>query len=50
MGALNGGLAIILISSRDLDDLGGAVGECPARGFIPKSELSGAAIRELLAA
>ena len=50
MCALNGGLAIILISSRDLGDLGGALGECPARGFIPKSELSGAAIRELLAA
>ena len=50
MGALNGGSAIILISSRDLDDLGGALAECPARGFIPKSDLSGGAIRDLLAA
>lgn len=48
MGALNGGSVIILISSRDLDDLGGALSESPARGFIPKSELSGEAIRELL--
>ena len=50
LGALNGGSAIILISSRDLDDLGGALADCPARGFIPKSKLSGAAIRDLLAA
>ena len=50
MGALNGGAAIILISSRDLADLGGALAESPARGFIPKSELSGDAIRGLLAA
>ena len=49
MGALNGSSAIILISSRDLDDLGGALAESPARGFIPKAELSGEAIRELLA-
>jgi DNA-binding NarL/FixJ family response regulator len=48
MGALNGSSAIILISSRDLDDLGGALAESPARGFIPKSELSGDVIRELL--
>jgi DNA-binding NarL/FixJ family response regulator len=49
MGGRNGGSAIILISSRDIDDLGGALAESAARGFIPKSELSGEAIRELLA-
>ena len=49
IGALNGGSAIILISSRDVSDLGGALAESPALGFIPKSELSGEAIRELLA-
>jgi DNA-binding NarL/FixJ family response regulator len=49
IGALNGGSAIVLTSSRDLSDLAGALAESPARGFIPKSELSGRAIRELLA-
>jgi DNA-binding NarL/FixJ family response regulator len=47
IGALNGRSAIVLTSSRDVSDL--AVADGPARGFIPKSELSGAAIRELLA-
>jgi DNA-binding NarL/FixJ family response regulator len=48
IGVLNGKSAIILISSRDLADLGDALAESPALGFIPKSELSGDAIRELL--
>jgi DNA-binding NarL/FixJ family response regulator len=48
MNTSNGGSAIILISSRDLSDLGGALAECPAVGFIPKSELSGEAIRALV--
>jgi DNA-binding NarL/FixJ family response regulator len=40
--------AVVLTSSRDIDDLG-PVGECPhVRGFIPKSELSGAALEALL--
>ncbi len=39
----------MLVSSRDVSDLGGALAECPACGFIPKSELSGAALRELIA-
>jgi DNA-binding NarL/FixJ family response regulator len=37
--------AIVLTSSRDLQDLGALTG---VRGFIPKSELSGAAIEALL--
>jgi len=48
IGALDGGAVIVLISSRDLSDLAGALAECPARGFISKSELSGATLRELL--
>jgi DNA-binding NarL/FixJ family response regulator len=48
IGALDGVAAIVLISSRDLSDFPGAVAECPARGFISKSELSGATLRELL--
>lgn len=46
IASLNGGSAIVLISSRDLGDIGGANGA--ARGFIPKAELSGAAIRRLV--
>jgi DNA-binding NarL/FixJ family response regulator len=37
--------AIVLTSSRDLDDLGAIGG---VRGFIPKSELSGSALEALL--
>jgi DNA-binding NarL/FixJ family response regulator len=46
---LNGGPAIVLTSSRDLSDLTGDLAESPARGFIPKAELSGAGIRDLMA-
>jgi DNA-binding NarL/FixJ family response regulator len=48
IAALNGRSAIVLTSSRDATDLAGALAESPARGFIPKSELSGEALRELL--
>jgi len=48
MSTLNGGSVIILISSHDVSHLGGALSECPAIGFIPKSELSGQALSELL--
>ena len=47
--AANGRPAIVLTSSYDVADLAGAVAESPAHGFIPKSKLSGAALRELLA-
>jgi DNA-binding NarL/FixJ family response regulator len=50
IGALDGGSAIVLTSSRDLMDLAGTLAESPARGFIPKSDLSGAALRKLLPA
>jgi DNA-binding NarL/FixJ family response regulator len=39
--------AVILTSSRDVRDYGTLVGECGARGFIPKAELSGAALAAL---
>jgi DNA-binding NarL/FixJ family response regulator len=45
---LDGGAAILLVSSRDLSDLAVAIADGPARGFIPKAELSGATIRGLV--
>src|SRR3954454_6369413 len=39
---------IVLISSHDSTDLGGAIGASGARGFIPKSELSTDAIASLI--
>jgi hypothetical protein len=38
----------VLISSRAHEDLSGQVEASPARGFIPKSELSGAALEALI--
>jgi CheY-like chemotaxis protein len=40
--------AVILVSSRDGSDFGPCVERSGARGFIPKAELSGAAIEEVL--
>jgi DNA-binding NarL/FixJ family response regulator len=40
--------AVVLISSRDARAYGRRLGETPARGFIAKSELSGAALTSLL--
>jgi DNA-binding NarL/FixJ family response regulator len=42
------GLAVVLISSREVDDYGQPVGSCGARGFIPKSKLSAATLAALL--
>ena len=42
--------AIILISSRDASAYRRRLAESSARGFIPKSELSGASIRAMLGA
>ncbi|MGD0167009.1 MAG: response regulator transcription factor [Gaiellaceae bacterium] len=39
-----GGAKIILTSSRDAGDYGARIAESGARGFVPKGELSGAAI------
>jgi DNA-binding NarL/FixJ family response regulator len=47
--ARNGsGTEIVLVSSRSASDIGSDLDECPACGFIPKSQLSGAALRELV--
>lgn len=40
---------VILLSSREAADYGGLVEKSPARGFISKADLSGDAIRALLA-
>jgi DNA-binding NarL/FixJ family response regulator len=40
---------VVLTSSRSAQDLGVAVREAPARGFIPKASLTGAAFAELVA-
>jgi DNA-binding NarL/FixJ family response regulator len=40
--------AIVLVSSRDGADFGELIERCGARGFIPKAELSGEALRELV--
>ncbi len=48
IAGLNGGSAIVLTSTCDISDLAGALAESPARGFIPKSELSAEALRQLL--
>jgi DNA-binding NarL/FixJ family response regulator len=44
------GPAVVLISTRDRGDYGPRVDRCGARGFIPKAELSGAAVHALLGA
>ena len=45
----DGGPAVILVSSRDGSDFGPLVERSGARGFIPKAELTGAALSALLA-
>jgi len=44
------GPAVVLVSTRDRADYGPRVERCGARGFIPKAELSGPAVRALLGA
>jgi DNA-binding NarL/FixJ family response regulator len=41
---------VVLTSSRDAADFGSRLARSPARGFIPKSRLSGAALEEVLRA
>jgi DNA-binding NarL/FixJ family response regulator len=43
------GPVVVLVSSRDGSDFGSLVEQSGARGFIPKAELSGAALSALLA-
>ena len=39
---------MILVSSRDSSDFGPLVSRCGASGFVPKGELSGERLEELL--
>jgi len=39
---------VVLVSSRDASDYGELIPACGARGFVPKGELSGAAVQALL--
>ena len=48
LGAGGGGPAIVLTSSRAASDLGACIRDSGARGFIPKDELSGATLAEML--
>jgi two-component system response regulator EvgA len=49
LGELNGqGPRIVLTSSRDAADFGPLVERCGAAAFVPKAELSGAALRAVL--
>jgi DNA-binding NarL/FixJ family response regulator len=40
--------AIVLVSSRDAADYGDLIPGCGARGFVPKGELTGAALRAVV--
>jgi DNA-binding NarL/FixJ family response regulator len=42
------GPVVVLTSTRDRADYGDRVERCGARGFIPKAELSGTAVRALM--
>jgi len=42
--------AVVLVSSRDASDYGSRIERSPAAGFIPKADLSGAALEALLRA
>ena len=46
--AVADGPTVVLISSRDADEYGRRIAACGARGFIPKSKLSAAAVAALL--
>ena len=44
-----GGPSVVLTSTHDAADFGGRIARCGARGFVPKAELSGAALAAFLA-
>ena len=48
LAAQAGGPVIVLTSTRDASDYGGRIGSSPAAGFLPKDQLSGAALRRFL--
>ena len=49
LAALDGSPQVVLTSSRDVCDYGSCIEAAAAQGFVPKGELSGAAIAALLA-
>jgi DNA-binding NarL/FixJ family response regulator len=48
LAGLAGAPPVVLVSSRDAVVWGPRLRQSPARGFLPKSDLSGAALRRLL--
>jgi DNA-binding NarL/FixJ family response regulator len=49
LAAMNGAApAVVLVSSRDASDYGDLISTSGARGFVPKGELSGVAVRALI--
>lgn len=48
LAATDNGLAVVLISSREASAYGGHLADTPARGFLAKRELTGAALRLLI--
>jgi DNA-binding NarL/FixJ family response regulator len=49
LGRWNGGSpSVVLVSSRDASDYGDLISACGANGFVPKGELTGAAVQALL--
>jgi DNA-binding NarL/FixJ family response regulator len=50
LAATGDGTVVVLTSSREASDYGSRLTSSPARGFIPKHELSGAALAALLPA
>jgi CheY-like chemotaxis protein len=48
LAAIGSRAAVVLTSSRAAAEYGSLIADCPAHGFIPKSELSGAAITGLI--
>jgi len=50
LAAVAGGLApvVVLTSTREARDYGGQIAASPAAGFLPKDQLSGAALRAFL--
>ncbi len=49
LAALPGGPVIVLTSTREARDYGGRIAASPVAGFLPKDQLSGAALLEFLA-
>ncbi len=47
LAAQGDGPVIVLTSTRDASDYGGRITSSPAAGFLPKDQLSGAALRRL---